>query len=117
MDDQARMLEERDSGNYGYRTKQWQIINYKAKKEKEDRRVELFDGALGKFKKGDIEGVRPCVSVCQKRATLQYFGWLASFMSSGCFTVGLLMGHATSLSCIFQRNAQAGAAYKHQCKH
>lgn len=54
---QAKYLNERDGGNYGYSTKQWQISNYKAKKESEAKRIELFEGALSKFKKSDIEGV------------------------------------------------------------
>ena len=58
---QAKYHGERDGGNYGWSTKQWQIKTYQAKKEKEEKRVALFEAALGKFKKGDIEGVRPCL--------------------------------------------------------
>ena len=37
-----------------------QEANYRARKATEARRRELFDQALSKFKKNDIEGVRPC---------------------------------------------------------
>ena len=36
-----------------------QEANYRARKATEARRRELFDQALSKFKKNDIEGVRP----------------------------------------------------------
>ena len=49
---------ERRGGNYGMGTKEMQAANYRARKETEGRRRELFDQALSKFKKNDIEGVR-----------------------------------------------------------
>jgi hypothetical protein len=49
---------ERRGGNYGMGTKEMQAANYRARKETETRRRELFDQALSKFKKNDIEGVR-----------------------------------------------------------
>ena len=54
---------ERGGGNYGVGTKEKQQANYVARKEAEERRRELFDQALAKFKAGDIEGVRtpPCL--------------------------------------------------------
>lgn len=54
--DQSKYWSERDGGNYGLSTKQWQAKNYKQRKELEEKRVALFEAALGKFKKGDIEG-------------------------------------------------------------
>jgi hypothetical protein len=50
---------ERRGGNYGMGTKEMQAANYRARKAAEARRRELFDQALSKFKKNDIEGVRP----------------------------------------------------------
>ena len=55
---QEEYYNERDGGNYGYSTKEWQRINYTNKKETEKKRVTLFDGALSEFKKGDIKAVR-----------------------------------------------------------
>ena len=49
---------ERRGGNYGMGTKEMQAANYRARKTAEARRRELFDQALSKFKKNDIEGVR-----------------------------------------------------------
>ena len=49
---------ERRGGNYGMGTKEMQAANYRARKETEARRRELFDTALTKFKRNDIEGVR-----------------------------------------------------------
>ena len=63
-EDQAKYYGERDGGNYGWSTKQWQMKTYQAKKEAEAKRVALFETALGKFKKGDIEGVRPGRQSC-----------------------------------------------------
>ena len=47
---------ERRGGNYGAGTKEVQARNYVARKEAERKRRELFDDALGRFKKGDVEG-------------------------------------------------------------
>ena len=54
---------ERRGGNYGMGTKEMQAANYRARKETETRRRELFDQALSKFKKNDIEGVRARVAL------------------------------------------------------
>ena len=61
---------ERRGGNYGMGTKEMQAANYRARKETEARRRELFDQALSKFKKNDIEGVRaaPQPSHCARFA-------------------------------------------------
>ena len=56
---------ERRGGNYGMGTKEMQAANYRSRKETEARRRELFDQALSKFKKNDIEGVRACARPCQ----------------------------------------------------
>lgn len=46
---------ERGGGNYGAGTKEMQERNYIARKEAERERRQLFDDALSKFKKGDVE--------------------------------------------------------------
>ncbi|KAL4426075.1 hypothetical protein ABPG77_007871 [Micractinium sp. CCAP 211/92] len=46
---------ERGGGNYGAGTKEMQERNYIARKEAERERRQLFDDALAKFKKGEIE--------------------------------------------------------------
>lgn len=66
--DQSKYWSERDGGNYGLSTKQWQAKNYKQRKELEEKRVALFEAALGKFKKGDIEGVSS-FPVCRQLST------------------------------------------------
>lgn len=57
-DIEKQFKSERGGGNYGVGTKEKQQANYMARKESEERRRELFDQALAKFKAGDIEGVR-----------------------------------------------------------
>eukprot|EP00878_Enallax_costatus_P002097 GHUV01002264.1.p1 GENE.GHUV01002264.1~~GHUV01002264.1.p1 ORF type:complete len:315 (+),score=99.41 GHUV01002264.1:43-987(+) len=47
---------ERSGGNYGAGTKELQARNYISRREQERKRRELFDDALAKFTKGDIEG-------------------------------------------------------------
>lgn len=47
--------QERRGGNYGAGTKEMQARNYVQRKEAERKRRELFDDALVKFKKGDLE--------------------------------------------------------------
>ncbi|KAF8065729.1 alpha-mannosidase [Scenedesmus sp. PABB004] len=47
---------ERAGGNYGAGTKELQSRNYVSRKEQERKRRELFDDALAKFNKGDVEG-------------------------------------------------------------
>jgi hypothetical protein len=47
---------ERSGGNYGAGTKEMQARNYIGRKEQERKRRELFDDALAKFNKSDIEG-------------------------------------------------------------
>ena len=72
---QAKYYGERDGGNYGWSTKAWQLKTYNAKKEAEAKREELFEAALSKFKKGDIEGVRPLqhpLPAAGLRPTAQY---------------------------------------------
>jgi hypothetical protein len=54
---ERRFKRERGGGNYGIGTKELQAQNYAARKEAEQKRRELFDQALSKFKKNDIEGV------------------------------------------------------------
>lgn len=49
------MKEERGGGNYGAGTKEMQQRNYVKTKEAERARRELFDDALAKFKKGEVE--------------------------------------------------------------
>ena len=49
--------QERSGGNYGEGTREMQKRNYVSKKESERKRRELFDDALEKFAKKDIEGV------------------------------------------------------------
>lgn len=56
---EKRFKSERGGGNYGIGTKEMQTANYKARKEAETRRRELFDQALSKFKQNKIEGVSP----------------------------------------------------------
>lgn len=59
MDDAERIAKrERSGGNYGAGTKELQARNYISRKEQERKRRELFDDALAKFNKGDLE-VRP----------------------------------------------------------
>lgn len=55
---ERKFKRERGGGNYGLGTKELQAANYKARKEQEQRRRDIFDQALSKFKKNDIEGVR-----------------------------------------------------------
>ena len=59
---QKQWQTERRGGNYGMGTKEMQARNYMNRKETEQKRRELFDTALKKFKKNDIEGVRFCMS-------------------------------------------------------
>jgi len=47
---------ERRGGNYGAGTKEMQARNYVSRMEAERKRRELFDDALARFNKGDIEG-------------------------------------------------------------
>jgi len=57
MDEAERMWrQERGGGNYGAGTKEMQERNYTSRKEEERKRRELFDDALVKFRKGDVEG-------------------------------------------------------------
>lgn len=56
MDDAQRMAkQERSGGNYGAGTKELQARNYVSRREQERKRRELFDDALAKFNKSDIE--------------------------------------------------------------
>lgn len=48
---------ERGGGNYGAGTKELQMMNFKAKQEKEAKRKGLFASGLDKFNKKDIQGV------------------------------------------------------------
>jgi len=48
---------ERSGGDYGEGTREMQTKNYISKKENERKRREMFDDALEKFAKKDIEGV------------------------------------------------------------
>ena len=57
-DSQKQWQNERRGGNYGMGTKEMQAANYRNRKETEKKRRELFDIALGKFRKNDIQGVR-----------------------------------------------------------
>ena len=54
---EKRFKMERGGGNYGMGTKEMQEANYRARKETEKKRRELFDEALAKFKQNNIEGV------------------------------------------------------------
>ena len=54
---QKQWQNERRGGNYGMGTKEMQAANYRNRKETEKKRRELFDIALGKFRKNDIQGV------------------------------------------------------------
>lgn len=54
--------QERSGGDYGEGTREMQTKNYISKKENERKRREMFDDALEKFAKKDIEGVR-CFSL------------------------------------------------------
>ncbi len=56
---EKRFKMERGGGNYGAGTKEMQAANYRARKEQELKRRELFDEALAKFKQNNIEGVSP----------------------------------------------------------
>ncbi len=49
--------QERSGGDYGEGTREMQTKNYISKKENERKRREMFDDALEKFAKKDIEGV------------------------------------------------------------
>ncbi len=71
---QKQWQTERRGGNYGMGTKEMQARNYMNRKETEQKRRELFDTALSKFKKNDIEGVRSCMSgsATQSNWTLQH---------------------------------------------
>lgn len=63
MDDAQKLSKlERSGGNYGAGTKELQARNYISRKEQERKRREVFDDALAKFTKGDIEVgiVQPC---------------------------------------------------------
>lgn len=53
---------ERRGGNYGAGTKEIQARNYVERKEAERKRRELFDDALAKFNKKDLE-----VCLCGRR--------------------------------------------------
>ncbi|BDA41945.1 Protein MET1, chloroplastic [Coccomyxa sp. Obi] len=55
-DAEKRFKMERGGGNYGVGTKEMQEANYRARKETEKKRRELFDQALSKFKQNNIEG-------------------------------------------------------------
>ena len=66
---QKQWQTERRGGNYGVGTKEMQARNYMNRKETEQKRRELFDIALSKFRKNDIQGVRPCVQERQPRGT------------------------------------------------
>lgn len=68
-DAQKQWQTERRGGNYGLGTKEMQARNYMNRKETEQKRRELFDIALSKFRKNDIQGVRPSVQDWQPRAT------------------------------------------------
>ena len=61
---QKQWQNERRGGNYGMGTKELQAANYRNRKETERKRRELFDIALGKFRKNDIQGV------CSQRARI-----------------------------------------------
>ncbi len=54
---QKQWKSERRGGNYGMGTKEMQAANYKNRKEIEQRRKDLFNVALDKFRKNDIQGV------------------------------------------------------------
>jgi hypothetical protein len=57
IDEAERMArKERSGGNYGAGTKEMQARNYVSRKEQERKRRELFDDALAKFNKNDVEG-------------------------------------------------------------
>ncbi len=73
-DAQKQWQTERRGGNYGMGTKEMQARNYMNRKETEQKRRALFDTALSKFKKNDIEGVCFCMSGTdtQSRWTLQH---------------------------------------------
>ena len=49
--------QERSGGDYGQGTREMQQRNYVSKKESERKRREMFDDALEKFAKKDLEGV------------------------------------------------------------
>ena len=53
------MKAERNKGNYGANTQVIQQQNYTKRKQDEKDREDMFNGALGKFRAGDVEGVRP----------------------------------------------------------
>lgn len=59
---QKQWQNERRGGNYGVGTKEMQAKNYQNRKETERTRRELFDVALSKFRKNDIQGVCSCTS-------------------------------------------------------
>ncbi len=63
---EKRFKMERGGGNYGMGTKEMQEANYRARKETEKKRRELFDQALAKFKQNNIEGVSHFKGVCNK---------------------------------------------------
>ena len=65
---QKQWQNERRGGNYGMGTKEMQAKNYRNRKETEQKRRELFDIALSKFRKNDIQGVCPCMTglCCQE---------------------------------------------------
>lgn len=55
-DSAKQWKQERSGGNYGEGTREMQTKNYISKKENERKRREMFDDALEKFTKKDIEG-------------------------------------------------------------
>lgn len=55
-DSAKQWKQERSGGDYGAGTKEMQTKNYISRKETERKRRELFDDALEKFQKKDIEG-------------------------------------------------------------
>ena len=68
---QKQWQSERRGGNYGLGTKEMQARNYMNRKETEQKRRELFDVALSKFRKNDIQGVRSCARQRQTEASRQ----------------------------------------------
>lgn len=66
---QKQWQTERRGGNYGVGTKEMQARNYVNRKETEQKRRELFDVALSKFRKNDIQGVRSCRRQRQTKAS------------------------------------------------
>ena len=54
-EDERMWRKEQSGGNVGYGTRQIQERNYLDRKQKEQERLELFEEALRKFKKGEID--------------------------------------------------------------